>query len=207
MIGIVTCAEEKARILSGLIGLPASAEKDMCFLVLTAYVGSNNRYVDDWILKLVLPGRYSKYRQTDPRKSVTKTVRFRKSLNVQRRVVVWWGFERQGLVCFLEPCDFDDPGSEDLINEEWFRTSGTHQARGMSEDGAGIRTRPIMCQRTVRHYCFIDIDYYWDIQWQAATKTPINYSPSSRKQACKLITQHAAGWRWSGTSGLVAYRC
>ena len=34
-----------------------------------------------------------------------------------------------------------------------------------------------------------------------------NYSPSSRKQACKLITQHAAGWRWSGTSGLVAYRC
>ena len=35
----------------------------------------------------------------------------------------------------------------------------------------------------------------------------INYSPSSRMQACKLITQHAAGWRWSGTSGLVAYRC
>ena len=35
----------------------------------------------------------------------------------------------------------------------------------------------------------------------------VNYRPSSRKQACKLITQHAAGWRWSGTSGLVAYRC
>ena len=27
-------------------------------------------------------------------------------------------FETQGLVCFLEPRDFDDPGSEDLINEE-----------------------------------------------------------------------------------------
>ena len=28
------------------------------------------------------------------------------------------------------------------------------------------------------------------------------YNPSSRKQACKLITQHTAGWRWSGTSGV-----
>ena len=35
----------------------------------------------------------------------------------------------------------------------------------------------------------------------------LNYSPSSRKQACKLITQYVAGWWWSGTSGLVAYRC
>ena len=53
--------EETARIFSSLIGLPALAEKDM-FVVLTAYryVGSltNNRYVDDWILKLVLPDRY-----------------------------------------------------------------------------------------------------------------------------------------------------
>ena len=58
--------EETARIFSSLIGLPALAEKDM-FVVLTAYVGSltYNRYVDDWILKLVLPDRYSKYRQTD----------------------------------------------------------------------------------------------------------------------------------------------
>ena len=55
--------EETARIFSSLIGLPALAEKDM-FVVLTAdrYVGSltNNRYVDDWIFKLVLPDRYSK---------------------------------------------------------------------------------------------------------------------------------------------------
>ena len=60
--------EETARIFSSLIGrgLPALAEKDM-FVLLTAYVGSltYNRYVDDWILKLVLPDRYSKYRQTD----------------------------------------------------------------------------------------------------------------------------------------------
>ena len=27
-------------------------------------------------------------------------------------------FERQFLVCFLMPRDFDDQGSEDLINEE-----------------------------------------------------------------------------------------
>ena len=53
-------------------------------------------------------------------------------------------YESQGLVCFLEHRDFDDPGSEDLINEELFWTSGTRRARGMSrmsEDGAGIRTR------------------------------------------------------------------
>ena len=72
--------EEKARIFSSLIGLPASAEKDM-FVVLTAYVGSLTidiylQYVDDWVLKLVLPDRYSNYRQTDPRKSATKTVPF-----------------------------------------------------------------------------------------------------------------------------------
>ena len=69
-----------ARIFSSLIGLPASAEKDM-FVILTAYVGSlaNNRYVDDWILKLVLPDRYSKYRRTDPRNSATKLSDFRKN--------------------------------------------------------------------------------------------------------------------------------
>ena len=67
---------------------------------------------------------------------------FRKNLHVQRLGEV---YESQGLVCFLEHRDFDDPGSEDLINEELFWTSGTRRARGMSEDGAGIRTRPIKC--------------------------------------------------------------
>ena len=112
--------EEKARIFSSLIGLPASAEKDM-FVVLTAHVGSftNNRYVDNWILKLVLPNRYSKYRQTDPRKSATKTVRFQeKAYMFEEGLLLGGVFERHGLVCFLEPLNFDDPGSEDLINEE-----------------------------------------------------------------------------------------
>ena len=39
---------------------------------------------------------------------------FRKSLHVQRLGDV---YESQGLVCFLEHRDFDDPGTEDLINE------------------------------------------------------------------------------------------
>ena len=32
--------------------------------------------------------------------------------------------------------------------------------------------------------------------------THVNFRPSSLKQAYKLITQHAAGWRWSRTSGV-----
>ena len=40
------------------------------------------------------------------------------------------------------------------------------------------------------------------VGFSCAIKNTVNYSPSSRKQACKLITQHAAGWRWSGTSGV-----
>ena len=72
--------------------------------------------MDDCILKLVLPDRYSKYRQTDQRKSATKTVRYYEKLT--ERLWLGGGFERQGLVCFLEPRDFDDPGSEDLINKE-----------------------------------------------------------------------------------------
>ena len=38
------------------------------------HVGSlrNNRYVDGWVSKLVLPDRSSKYRQTDQRKSPEK---------------------------------------------------------------------------------------------------------------------------------------
>ena len=63
------------------------------------------------------------------------------------------------MVCFLEHRDFDDPGSDDLMNGEndRDRISGTRRARGMSEDGAVILTRPIKCQHTVTHYCFIYI--------------------------------------------------
>ena len=67
------------------------------FVVLKAYVGSltNDRCVDDWILKLVLPDRYSKYRLTQESLR-QKLSNFRKSLRVQRRVVVWWGFWEAG---------------------------------------------------------------------------------------------------------------
>ena len=49
----------------------------------------------------------------------------------------------------MEHRDCDDPGIEDLINEEPLRSLGTRQAGGMPEDGAGIRTRPIKCEHTV----------------------------------------------------------
>ena len=111
--------EETARIFSSLIVPPALAEKDM-FVELTAYVGSltNNRYVDDWILKLAYP--------TDTRNTNRLTQEslrqncpiLRKAYMFKERLQLGGGFERQGLVCFLEPHDFDDPGSEDLINEE-----------------------------------------------------------------------------------------
>ena len=81
---------------------------------------------------------------------------FRKSLHVQSRdLLVSQILERQGLVSFVEQRDFDDPGIDDLINEEPLPTSGTRQTRSMSEDGAGIRTRPIKCEHTVKHYFFI----------------------------------------------------
>ena len=53
-------------------------------------------------------------------------------------------FERLGWVCFLEHRDFDDPGSDDSMNGENDRDE-FRRPRGMSEDGAGIRTRPIKC--------------------------------------------------------------
>ena len=71
-----------------------------------------------------------------------------------------WIFERQGLVCFVEQRDFNDTGIEDLINEKLLRISGTRWAKSMSEDGTGIRTRPIKCEHTVTHYCFIDIEFF-----------------------------------------------
>ena len=67
-------------------------------------------------------------------------------------------FERQGLVSFVEQRDFNDPRIDDLVNEEPSRISGTRRARSMPEAGAGIRTRPIKCEHTVKHYCFTDID-------------------------------------------------
>ena len=143
MIGIVS-TEEKARIFSSLSELPALAEKDM-FVVLTVYsMWVPWETLDTWTV-----GFRNLFYPTDPRNTDRltkgnlrkKMSDLRKSLHVQRLGEV---HESQGLVWFLEHPDFDDPGSEDLINEEWFWASGTRRARGMSEDGAGIRTRPII---------------------------------------------------------------
>ena len=51
----------------------------------------------------------------------------------------------EGLAFFVEQRDFDDPGIDDLNNEKEPFISGTRRrARGMLEDDAGIRTRPII---------------------------------------------------------------
>ena len=85
--------EEKARIFSCLTGLPASAEKDM-FVIPTAYVGSSTT-IDSWTI-----GFWSLFYPTDTRNTDRlaqenrrqKLSDFRKSLHVQRRVAVRWGF-------------------------------------------------------------------------------------------------------------------
>ena len=70
---VIVSTEEKARIFSSFSRLLAS--KAM-IVVLTAYAGSlgydRHMYVDGRTLKLSLPNGSSKYRQTDPRKSVKK---------------------------------------------------------------------------------------------------------------------------------------
>ena len=68
-------------------------------------------------------------------------------------------FERQGLVFFVEQRDFDDPGIDDLINEEPppIYNSGTRQARHAG--GRRRDTHTAKCEHTVKHYCFIDIDW------------------------------------------------
>ena len=52
----------------------------------------------------------------------------------------------------------------------WGGGGGTRRARGMSEADAGIRTRPIKCEHTIKHYCFKDIDIYRE--WQISSSTP-----------------------------------
>ena len=96
--------------------------------------------VDGWISKLFSSDRSSKHWQTDPRKSAKNCPIFGKAYMFKEESQLGRGFERQGLVCFLELDlgDFDDPGMEDLINEEsWVRISGTRRAKSMSEDAPG----------------------------------------------------------------------
>ena len=62
-------------------------------------------------------------------------------------------FERQCLVFFGEQRDFDDPGIDDLINEEPSPISGTRRARHVG--GRRRDTHTAKCEHTVKHYCFI----------------------------------------------------
>ena len=82
-------------------------------------------------------------------------------------------FERQGLVFFVEQRGFDDPGIDDLINEEPSPISGTRRARHV-----GVRrrdTHTAKCEHMVKHYCFIDID--------AGSECIPRGTTSSRKEA------------------------
>ena len=65
-------------------------------------------------------------------------------------------FERRGLVFFVEQRDIDDPGIDDLINEEPSPISGTRRARHVG--GRRRDTHTAKCEHTVKHHCFIDID-------------------------------------------------
>ena len=87
---------------------------------------------------------------------------FRKSLHIQKRTVVRWDFWAAGLVCFVEEREFEHPGMQDRINEEKLRISGTRRAKSMSEDGAGICTRPIKCENTVKRYVFYRYIFCWN---------------------------------------------
>ena len=60
------------------------------------------------------------------------------------------------MVFFVEQRDFDDPGIDDLINEEPSPISGTRRARHVG--GRRRDTHSAKCEHTVKHYCFIDID-------------------------------------------------
>ena len=112
--------------------------------------------VDCWISKLFT--RQTLELPTDRptnRKSAKKKLSdFRKSLHVQSIVI----FERHGLVFFVEQHDFDDPGIDDLINEEPSPISGTRRARHVG--GRRRDTHTAKCEHTVKHYCFIDIDTF-----------------------------------------------
>ena len=82
------------------------------FIVLTGCLGYD-RYVDGWMLKLVLPDWSSKCWQTDPRKPA-KSVGFQEKLHAQGRVLFRLGFWEAELVCFLKQRDFDDPEIDDF---------------------------------------------------------------------------------------------
>ena len=107
-----------------------------------------------------LPDRPSNYRQTDPRiESLRKNCPiFGKAYMF--KVELWSSviFERQGLVFFVEQRDFDDPEIDNLINEEPSPISGTGRARHVG--GRHRDTHTAKCEHTVKHYCFIDIDYF-----------------------------------------------
>ena len=94
------------------------------------FLATRSIRVDCWILKFFT--RQTLELPTDRptnRKSAKKTVRFSEKLTCLHEFWLSVIFERQGLVFFVEQHDFDDPGIDDLINEEPSPISGTRRAR------------------------------------------------------------------------------
>ena len=139
-----------------------AASKGMV-VALTAYAGSSGYDrcvdVDGWIRVwnlLFLSNRSSKYRQTtvEPRKFAKKLSDIRKAymFKVELYRKLGWIFESQGLVCFVEQRDFDDPGINDLImNEERLRISFGDPSGQKHVEGRCRDTHPADEVRTHGH--------------------------------------------------------
>ena len=102
------------------------------------------------------------------------------------------------MLSFVEQRDFDDPGIDDLT-PRIITSLGTRRARIMTEAGAGIRARPIKCEHTVKHYCFLYIDCL-----------PSKFFPPCLRQAAKIMLQHPTMWfNWKqskyGSTELLLY--
>ena len=61
------------------------------------------------------------------------------------------------MVFFVEQHDFDDPGIDDLINEEPSPVSGTRRARHVG--GRRRDTHTAKCEHTVKHYLILFYRY------------------------------------------------
>ena len=144
--------------------------------------------------------RSSKYRQTDPRKSAKKCPILGKASMFKFLRDFWflkfWGiFERQGLVSFVVQRDFDDTGIDGLTRRS-ITFFGDPSSQKHVEAGAGIRTRPIKCEHTVKHYCFIDTDFTGANLASLQGKPPGTRESGDHNSLCRNSAPPGFGFGW-----------